>query len=101
MDVSGERAKPHRQLRVGDGVAVTRESGQRRQLVVRGLASHSVPRREARALYEDVTPATPPERLEVRRLDRMLARQDRGARPSSRERRERRRRKGWSDDPGR
>ena len=94
VDVNGERARSHRRIRAGDRVAVTTPGG-RRELVVRGLAERSIPRREARALYEDVTPPPSPEQLEVRRLDRMLApRRDEG-RPDRRERRERRRRKGW------
>ncbi|HSS44879.1 MAG TPA: S4 domain-containing protein [Thermoanaerobaculia bacterium] len=95
IDVNGARAKPHRQVRLGDRVAVARGSGQRRQLIVRGLASRSVSRKQARNLYEDVTPRVSPEVLEIRRLDRMLAPRGSRARPSSRERRDRRRQKGW------
>lgn len=94
-DVNGTRAKPHRELRLGDRVVVTSRSGDRREVVVRGLARRSVSRKQARELYEDVTPAPSPEVLEARRLDRMLAPREDGGRPSSRERRDRRRRKGW------
>lgn len=101
VDVNGVRAKAHRELRVGDRVVVTSRSGDRRELVVRGLAHRSVSRKQARELYEDVTPAPSPEVLEARRLDRMLAPREDGGRPSSRERRDRRRRKGWSEEPRR
>ncbi|MGE5412675.1 MAG: hypothetical protein ACM3NW_00755, partial [Syntrophomonadaceae bacterium] len=67
----------------------------RRELVVRGLASRSIPRAEARKLYEDVTPPPSPEVLEARRLDRLLAPRGESGRPDRRERRERRRLKGW------
>jgi ribosome-associated heat shock protein Hsp15 len=89
VDLNGARAKPHREVRTGDRIAVSGREGARRELVVRGLAEHSIPKAEARKLYEDVTPAPAPEVLEARRLDRQLApRGDRG-RPDRNERRER------------
>ena len=94
VDVNGERARAHRRIRAGDRIGVTVPGG-RRELVVRGLAERSIPRREARALYEDVTPPPSPEQIEVRRLDRMLAPRPDEGRPDRNERRERRRRKGW------
>jgi ribosome-associated heat shock protein Hsp15 len=93
VDVNGARAKPHRELSPGDRVSFTRGGGERRELVVRGLAERSLPKPQARLLYEDVTPAPSPERLEARRLDRLLSPRDAGGRPDKRERRERRRRK--------
>jgi ribosome-associated heat shock protein Hsp15 len=89
VDLNGARAKPHREVRPGDRIAVAGREGARRLLVVRGLAEHSIPKAEARKLYEDATPAPAPEVLEARRLDRLLApRGDRG-RPARNERRER------------
>jgi ribosome-associated heat shock protein Hsp15 len=95
VDVNGARAKPHREIRPGDRVVLTAGRGDRRELLVRGLATRSIPRAAARALYEDVTPPQPPEVLEARRLDRLLAPREPRGRPEKRERRERRRRKGW------
>jgi len=95
VDVDGERAKPHRQIRVGSRVTVSRAEGVRRELVVKALAERSLPKAQARALYEDVTPAPAPEVLEARRLDRLLAPRGGEGRPDKRERRERRRQKGW------
>jgi ribosome-associated heat shock protein Hsp15 len=95
VDVGGSRAKAHREIRAGDRVGVTGKDGTRRELVVRGLAAHSIPKAQARALYEDVTPAPPPEVVEARRLDRMLAPRGDAGRPDKRDRRERRRLKGW------
>jgi len=89
VDVNGSRAKPHREIRVGDRVVVSGREGTRRELVVRGLAEHSIPKAEARKLYEDVTPQAPPEVVEARRLDRLLAPRDSGGRPDRRDRRER------------
>ena len=94
VDVNGSRAKPHRELRVGDRISLAGRAGDRREIVVRGLAERSLPRAEARMLYEDVTPPTPPEILEARRLDRMMAPKVDEGRPDRRERRERLRLKG-------
>jgi ribosome-associated heat shock protein Hsp15 len=94
VDVNGDRAKPHREIRVGDRVAVTTGRGERRELLIVGLADRSVRRSEARKLYEDRTPSPSPEVLEARRLDRLLAPRSDSGKPTSRERRERRRLKG-------
>lgn len=95
VDVNGARGKPHREIRTGDLLCVSRAEGIRRELVVRGLADRSLPKPEARKLYEDVTPAPPPEVAEARRLDRLLAPKGDQRRPDKRERRERRHLKGW------
>jgi ribosome-associated heat shock protein Hsp15 len=95
VDVNGARGKPHREIRAGDLLSVSRAEGIRRELVVRGLADRSLPKPEARKLYEDVTPAPPPEVAEARRLDRLLAPKGDQRRPDKRERRERRHLKGW------
>lgn len=95
VDVNGSRAKAHREIRPGDRIAVPGPGGARRELVVRALASRSIPKAQARKLYEDVTPPPSPEVLEARRLDRLLAPRGEPGRPDRRERRERRRLKGW------
>jgi len=89
VDVNGARAKPHREIRVGDRVVVSGREGARRELVVRGLAERSIPKAEARKLYEDVTPPPSPEIVEARRLDRLLSPRDDRARPDRDERRAR------------
>jgi ribosome-associated heat shock protein Hsp15 len=94
VDVNGSRAKPHRELRTGDRISITGKAGQRREILVRGLASRSLPRAQARLLYEDVTPPVAAEVREARRLDRMLAPKVDEGRPDKRERREIIRRKG-------
>lgn len=95
VDVNGARGKPHRELRVGDRLTVSRAEGVRRELIVRGLCGRSISKAQARLLYEDVTPPPPPEVAEARRLDRLLAPREDAGRPDRRERRERRRLKGW------
>jgi len=95
VDVNGERAKPHREIRPGDVVRLTTAGGARKELLVLAVASRSMRRAEARKLYRDVTPPPSPEQIEARRLDRMFAPRSDAGRPDRRERRERRRRKGW------
>ena len=94
VDVNGARAKPHREVRTGDRVSVTGKAGHRREILVRGLASRSLPRAQARLLYEDVTPPVAAEVREARRLDRMLAPKLSEGKPDKRDRREIIRRKG-------
>jgi ribosome-associated heat shock protein Hsp15 len=98
VDVNGDRAKAHREVRVGDRIGVAGSEGSRRFLVVRGLAERSIPKAQARKLYEDVTPAPPPEVLEARRLDRMLAPRPDAGRPDKRDRRNRIRAKRGAED---
>jgi ribosome-associated heat shock protein Hsp15 len=95
VDVNGSRAKAHREIRPGDRLTITRAEGLRREFLVKALADRSIPRAQARLLYEDVTPPVAPEVAEARRLDRLLAPFRSEGRPDRRERRERRSRKGW------
>jgi ribosome-associated heat shock protein Hsp15 len=95
VNVGGSRAKAHREIRPGDRIGLSGSDGRRRELVVRGLAARSIPKAEARKLYEDVTPPPSPEVVEARRLDRMLSPKGDRGRPDRRERRERRKLKGW------
>ena len=99
VDVNGARSKPHREIRAGDRVSVARSEGERRELVVVGVAERSIPKAQARRLYRDLTPAPSPERLEARRLDRLLAPRHAPGRPDKRDRRERRRRKEGAATP--
>jgi ribosome-associated heat shock protein Hsp15 len=94
VSVNGARAKAHREIRPGDRVAITMGQGRERELLVRGLAERSIPKAEARKLYEDVTPPVPAEITEARRLDRLLAPREDTGKPGKRERRDRIRRKG-------
>jgi len=93
VDVNGAGAKPHREIRPGDRLTITGSEGRRRELVVRGLAERSIPRAQARLLYEDVTPAPSPEVVEARRLERLTAPRVDAGRPRRDDRRERIRRK--------
>jgi ribosome-associated heat shock protein Hsp15 len=97
VDVNGQAAKPHRLVRVGDEVRMTRPFGRRQIVAIRALADHHLARALARELYEDRTPPPPPEEIEARRLERLFRASMRvgGTRaPDKRERRELRRLKG-------
>jgi ribosome-associated heat shock protein Hsp15 len=72
VDVSGQTAKPHREIRVGDEIRITRPAGRRQTIVVRGLAERHVSRTLARELYTDTTPPLSTEEIELRRLERVF-----------------------------
>jgi ribosome-associated heat shock protein Hsp15 len=88
VDVNGQAAKPHREIRSGDEIVITRPLGRRQVVVVRQLADRHVPKSEARMLYEDLTPPPTAEEVEMRRLARLARAFARPpARPDSREKR--------------
>ena len=71
IDVNGQPAKPNRRVRAGDEIEISRPFGRKQRLKVRALADRHVPKAEARALYEDLTPPPTPEEIETRKLERM------------------------------
>ena len=91
MDLNGQAAKPHREIKLGDIIEVTRPLGRRQRVVVKGLADMHIPKAEARKLYEDTTP--PPSKEEQALLDliRLAGPRRRRAPPAAPDRRERRR----------
>jgi ribosome-associated heat shock protein Hsp15 len=91
VDLNGHSAKPHREIKAGDVVEITRTLGRRQRVVVKALTDRHIPKAEARALYEDTTP--PPSAEEQALLDLMrLAGPRRRPGPSvTPDRRERRR----------
>ena len=93
--MNGAKGRPSREVSVGDRLAITFPGG-RRTFVVKDLAEHHIPKKDARALYEETTPVPSPEIQEARRLERLLApRHDApGGKLSHRERRERERLRG-------
>lgn len=90
VTVNGQSAKPHREVRPGDEVVITRPLGRRQIAVVRALQDKHVPKAEARQLYEDRTPPPTQDELDMRRLAR-LARSLNRAPAGTPDRRERRR----------
>lgn len=89
VDVNGQSAKPHREIRPGDEVLITRPLGRRQRVVVRALADRHIARAMARELYEDVTPPPTPEETAMRRFER-LTRSIRTASTGAPDKRERR-----------
>jgi ribosome-associated heat shock protein Hsp15 len=90
VDVNGQVAKPHREVRPGDVIEISRPFGRRQRVVLRGMAEQHVAKAAARELYEDVTPPPTPEEVEERkmaRLMRSLARPARAGAPDKRDRR--------------
>jgi ribosome-associated heat shock protein Hsp15 len=73
VDVNGQGTKPHRELRAGDEIEISRPFGRRQNVIVTALSEKHVPKAEARLLYEDVTPKPTPEELELRRMGRLVA----------------------------
>lgn len=90
VDVNGQAAKPHRLVRTGDELRITRPFGRRQTVVVREVADRHVRRDLARHLYDDRTPPPSPEELEARRLERLFRAAARFQLPRAPTRRERR-----------
>ena len=92
VEVNGEHAKPHRMLREGDRIRISRGYGRHQDVVVRIAIDQHVKKSEARALYDDHTPKPTPEEIEARRIDRAYQAAARAAgTPDRRRRREVRR----------
>ena len=70
--VNGMVAKPHRELRAGDELVIARPGGRRQIVVVQALAERHIARADARALYDDRTPAPSPAEIEMRRMERLF-----------------------------
>lgn len=93
VEVGGTRAKPHRLVRIGDEITITRPYGRRQIVRVVGLAERHIEKARARELYEDLTPPPTPEEIAWRQLARQAGVRSGGA-PDRRERRALRRLRG-------
>jgi ribosome-associated heat shock protein Hsp15 len=71
IEVNGGSAKPHREVRPGDEIVISRPFSRRQRVRVAALADKHVAKAEARKLYEDLTPPSSPEEIELRRLERL------------------------------
>jgi ribosome-associated heat shock protein Hsp15 len=90
VDVGGQTAKAHRDIKPGDEIEIGRPFGRRQTIIVRAIAEKHVPKSEARLLYEDVTPKPSPEEIEMLRMARLAAPFTRPASAGSPDKRERR-----------
>jgi ribosome-associated heat shock protein Hsp15 len=91
VDVNGQAARPQRLVKPGDVVEITRPLGRRQRVLVRGLVGQHIPKAEARALYEDVTPPPSPEEQAMLDLVRAAGRGRRSGPAAAPDRREQRR----------
>lgn len=71
VKVNGQRVKPSHLVREGETITLEDDYHERIIKVVNALDRH-VPKPQARAAYEDLTPPPSGERLEQQRLDRQL-----------------------------
>ena len=97
VEVNDQRAKPHRELRIGDTLTLSRPLGRKQKVVVRALAEQHIPKAQARELYEDVTPPPSPEEQAFQLLLRQSRPQFPAVTPDKRARRMLRRMKGHED----
>ena len=96
VEVNRQGGKPHRELKEGDEIELSRPLGRKQTVVVRGFSEHHIPKADAKKLYEDITPAPTPEEAEMRRMARLarpFVRAANAGSPDKRERRELRRMK--------
>ncbi len=91
VDVNGQAAKPHREVRLGDIIDITRALGRRQRVTVVALADRHIPKADARRLYEDITPPPSPEEQALRDLIRLAGPRRPAGRQPTPDRRERRR----------
>ena len=95
VEVNGQSSKPHRLLRVGDELRLSRPFGRKQTVTVLGLAERHISKAEARLLYQDTTPPLSEEEKEMRRIERVYrASMQRTHAPDKRERRALRKLKG-------
>lgn len=90
VEVNGQSAKPHREIRAGDAIEISRPPGRRQRVIVRDLIEHHVEKARARELYEDVTPPPTPEEIEARKMARLIRPFTRSAGAGAPDKRERR-----------
>ena len=89
--VQGQPAKPHREIKSGDEIEIRRPLGRTQKLIVYAIADKHIARKDARGLYEDLTPPPTPEEVEQRRIDRLaraFMRPQSAGSPDKRERRQ-------------
>lgn len=95
VEVNAEHAKPHRVVREGDRIRITRPFGRHQDVIVRIVLDQHVKKAEARVLYDDVTPKPTAEEIEMRRMERVYRATTQAAgTPDRRRRREIRRARG-------
>jgi ribosome-associated heat shock protein Hsp15 len=69
--VNDEHAKPHRLVREGDRVRISRGFGRHQDVIIRIVLDQHVKKAEARVLFDDVTPKPTEAEIEMRRMERV------------------------------
>ena len=88
VEVNGQTCKPHRQLKPGDELRISRPFGRKQTVTVLGVADRHLPKAEARLLYQDTSPPLSEEEKDMRRIERIYrAGMQRTHTPDKRERR--------------
>jgi ribosome-associated heat shock protein Hsp15 len=93
VEVNGEHAKPHRAVREGDEIRISRGFGRHQTVVVVAVMDDHVKKSDARTLYQDLTPKPTPEEIDMRRVERQYRAAAAAAGTDKRRRREIRRHK--------
>ena len=91
VSLNNHGAKPHREVKTGDVIEITRPLGRRQRVVVTGLAEQHIPKADAKKLYEDTTPPPSPEEKALLDLMRLAGPRRRPALLGAPDKRERRR----------
>jgi ribosome-associated heat shock protein Hsp15 len=100
VEVNGQPAKPNRDIKSGDEIVISRPLGRKQRVVVYEVADKHIARKEARGLYEDLTPPPTAEEIEQRRIDKLtraFMRPQSVGTPDRRERRQLRKMKEGAD----
>jgi ribosome-associated heat shock protein Hsp15 len=96
VEVNGQPAKPHRLVHVGDALVIGRPLGTTQTITIRALAERSIPKAEARQLYDDHTPKPSEAEIAARRAERVFrAAAAAAGRPDKRQRRAVRKLRGY------
>lgn len=96
VEINGQAGKPHRLVRAGDRIELSRPFGDKQAIVVTAIADRSIPRTQARALYDDHTPRPTPDQIAARRAERVFrAAQNAAGRPDTQQRRAVRKLRGY------
>jgi ribosome-associated heat shock protein Hsp15 len=72
VEVNGQPGKAHRLVSAGDQINISRSFGARQSVVIVGLAERSIPKADARRLYDDRTPRPSSEEIAARRAERVF-----------------------------
>ena len=69
--VDGVAAKPHRDVRIGQEIVITRPNSRKQIVVVLALADKHIAKVDARSLYDDRTPPPTADEIERRQMERL------------------------------